>query len=73
MSHAEQWLRTFYAAATPAQRTVLREILEQLGDGKEMDEVSVARLRKRFGKPSAQLRAAIDELSYEQAVERRPT
>jgi ribosomal protein S24E len=67
----DEWLRTFYEAATPAQRAVLRDILEQLGNAKEMDEVSIARLRKRFGKPSAQLRAALDALSYRQAVERR--
>ena len=63
----DEWLRTFYAAATPAQRTILREILEQLRDGKGVDEVSVAR---RFGKPSPQLLAALDALEYQQAVDR---
>jgi hypothetical protein len=70
MSPAEEWLRTFYMAATPNQRTILREIVEQLVDCKEIDEVSFARFRRRFGKCSPELRAALDDLEYTQAVER---
>ena len=42
MSRAEQdeWLHTVYAAATPTQRTILREIVEQVVSGKRIDELS---------------------------------
>ena len=73
MSRAEQdeWLHTLYTAATPAQRTILREIVAQVVSGKGIDELSVARFRARFGKPSPQLLAALDTLIlYRQAIER---
>jgi hypothetical protein len=72
MSRAEEdeWLLTFYAAATPAQRAILREVLERVGAGEGVDEVSIARFRRRFGKPGPQLRAALDALAYRQAAER---
>jgi len=72
ISRAEQdeWFVTFYTAATPAQRTILREFMERIVNGEGTDEVSVARFRKRFGKPSAQLLAALDAVEYRQAVER---
>ena len=73
MSRAEQdeWLHTVYAAATPTQRTILREIVEQVVSGKRIDELSGARFRARFGKPSPQLLSALDALEYRRAIERQ--
>ena len=73
MSRAKQdeWLRPIYTAATPAQRIILREVVAQVVSGKGIDELSVARLRARFGKSSPQLLAALDTLMlYTQAIER---
>ena len=67
----DEWLHTVYAAATPTQRTILREIVAQAVSGKGIDELSVAQFRARFGKPSPQLLAALDTLMlYTQAIER---
>jgi hypothetical protein len=67
---AEEWIRTIYWGATPDQRVVLRQVLEQLFAGKEFDEVSIARFRRRFGRRLPELQASLDALKYRQAVER---
>jgi hypothetical protein len=68
----ETWIRTVYMAATPAQRVILREAIEQvLATGKDFDEVTMARFRRRLGRPAPALRAALDDLAYRQAVERQ--
>ena len=70
-TEVDAWFRTFYAAAEPYQRTIMREVIEQLLDCHTVDEVSLALFKRRFGKPSPQLAAALDELEYEQAARRQ--
>jgi DNA-binding GntR family transcriptional regulator len=66
--------RTACMAATRAQRAAIRKMLEQLEQlpaGKDFDEVSVARFRKNFGKPTPGFLAAMAALAHRQAVERQ--